>query len=199
MHLPWRLLVLHSAGNLILGDASLSLQNQWLMKDQAYAENHRVQAVENPPGEKLAANWNDCSFLIFNVFHHHYCCQSLLSIKLHKIQTLGNKHQCLSAYVKSQFFLYSNFAWKLLLVRCTLQLSPTLQSTALQHQSPAKGKETRSVLCFSCPMCCLIPKACRLALSSLGPMSQWTRSLSAHTAQLYPLWFFSSLPATPNL
>lgn len=77
---------------------------------------------KSPPGEKLAAG-NDCSSLLFNVFHHHHCCQSLLGIKLHKIQALGNKHQCLSAYVKSQFFLYSNFAWKLLLGSCSLQLS----------------------------------------------------------------------------
>lgn len=81
---------------------------------------------KSPPGEKLAAG-NDCSSLLFNVFHHHHCCQSLLGIKLHKIQALGNKHQCLSAYVKSQFFLYSNFAWKLLLGSCSLQLSPGLQ------------------------------------------------------------------------
>lgn len=73
------------------------------------AENHRMQAVENPPGEKLGVNWNDHTFFIFNVFHHRYRCHSLLSIKLHKIQALGNKHQCLSVYVRSQFFPLRQF------------------------------------------------------------------------------------------
>lgn len=128
MHPFWRLLVLPSAGSLILRVQDSASKNSGMRKTRLYAESHRVQTGENSPGEKLAGDWNVCSFLIFNVFHHHYCCQSSLSIKLHKIQTLGNKHQCLSAYVKSQFFLYSNFTWKLLLVRCTLQLSPALQA-----------------------------------------------------------------------
>lgn len=128
MHPLWRLLVLHSAGNLILGVQASASKTSGIWKTRFYAESHKVRTGENPSGEKLAGDWNVCSFLIFNVFHHHYCCQSSLSIKLQKIQTLGNKHQCLSAYVKSQFLLYSNFTWKLLLVRHTLPLSPTLQA-----------------------------------------------------------------------
>lgn len=149
MHPSWRLLVLHSAGNLIFGDASPSMQTNGIWNTGLYAQNHRVQAVENPPGEKLAAHWNNCTFVIFNGFHHRCCCQSLLSIKLHKIQTLGNKHRRLSAYVKSQFFfLYSNFTWKLLVVRRALRLSP-----------PPEGWETRSGLRVPRPTRCPIPKA----------------------------------------
>lgn len=140
-----------------LGMQASACKTNGIQKTGLYPENHRVQTVENPPGEKLAANWNDSSFLIFNVFHHHCCCQSLLSIKLHKIQTLGNKHQRLSAYVKSQFFLYSNFAWKLLLVRHTWRLSPALWA-ARSSAAPESCQRRQDEISALLPSRCIIPQ-----------------------------------------
>lgn len=111
-----------------LGIQASTCKTNGMWKTWLSAENHGIQVVENPPGEKLAADWNDCSFPIFNVLHHHYCCQSLLSIKLHKIQTLGNKHQCLSAYVKSQFFSLQQFRLEMTCGEMCSAHSPALQA-----------------------------------------------------------------------
>lgn len=183
-----------------LGMQASACKTSGIWKTRLYAENHKVQAAENPPGEKLAAAWNDCSFLIFIVFHHHYCCQSLLSIKLHKIQTLGNKHQCLSAYVKSQFFLYSNFAWKLLLVRCTLLLSPTLQA-AHSSTAPEPCQRQRDKISAFLPLPHTLPDPQSL---QAGFVLSWAcvlmdKEFTCTYSTAASTFFFPPLPETPSL